>query len=252
MSKYQGAIQWGSVKGGGYEWAVTRVSDGVNVPDATFATNWAGMKTAGVIRGAYQFFRPAQDPIQQADYFLSKLQQSGAIADGDLAPVLDVETVDGVSTADLRQRMQQWLDRMEQGTGRKPIIYTASFMSATVGTGFGNYPLWVANYGAACPTLPAGWNDWKMWQSADNGAVPGVSVAADVDVFSGTLADLTAFTHASHSPAGVGKHPHRDSLLADPSARAAEPSGSEGGGSVMGDGRPATPSSTTLPGAPCP
>src|SRR4051812_32614939 len=66
VSYYQGTIDWGAVKASGREFAITRINDG-NFMDPKFDENWAGIKAAGMIRGAYQFFRPGMDASAQAD-----------------------------------------------------------------------------------------------------------------------------------------------------------------------------------------
>jgi lysozyme len=45
--------------------AFAKASEGVTFKDAEFATNWAGMKSAGIIRGAYHFFRPIKSVDEQ-------------------------------------------------------------------------------------------------------------------------------------------------------------------------------------------
>src|SRR5262245_53318033 len=57
VSVYQGSVNWGTAHGTGLGFAIARISDGTGTPDNTFQTNWAGIKNAGMIRGAYQFFR---------------------------------------------------------------------------------------------------------------------------------------------------------------------------------------------------
>ena len=164
VSTYQGTVSWSSVKASGHVFGFARISDGLTHSDATFVPNWHGMKAAGVIRGAYQFFRPSEDPIQQADLVIAALAGAGAIASGDLPAVLDLEVTDGIADALVVSRAKQWLAHIEAATGRKPIVYTAAFMSGTIGTSFSAYPLWVANYGASCPSMPSGWTDWRFWQ----------------------------------------------------------------------------------------
>jgi lysozyme len=201
-SAWQASIDWAKVKASGQDFAIVRVSDGASYEDTRFPTDWPAVKAAGLVRGVYQFFRPAQDPVKQADLLIAKLNQYGPLGDGDLPAILDVETVDGVAAATLRARMQTWLDRVQNATGKKPMIYTAAFMSSTIGTGFSGYPLWVANYGVNCPTMPSGWTGWSIWQSGDHGVVPGVSGNVDVNVFNGTLSDLLAFAGGSGTSGG--------------------------------------------------
>jgi lysozyme len=196
-SSWQGPIDWSAVKQSGRAFAIARVSDGLKYPDAQFATDWPAMKRAGLIRGAYQFFRASQDPIAQADALAAAL--GAALADGDLPAILDLETADGEPAGVVVARAQAWLDRVQARTGKTPIVYTAAFMSSLIGTSFARYPLWVANYGVTCPRLPDGWTSWRIWQSGDSGSVPGVSGGVDVDLFEGTLDELRAFAGASWS-----------------------------------------------------
>ena len=91
--------------------------------------------------------------------------------------------------------LQTWLDVVQQATGRTPIIYTDHGFWNSLGTSaFGSYPLWIAEYGVQSVTLPAGWASWTFWQYSESGTVSGVSGAVDLNVFSGTLEELTALT----------------------------------------------------------
>jgi lysozyme len=196
-SSWQGAIDWTAVAQSGRAFAIARVSDGLTYPDAQFATDWPAIRSAGMIRGAYQFFRASQDPIAQADLLAAAI--GGPLGDGDLPAILDLETSDGEPASVVIARAQAWLDRAQARTGKTPMVYTAAFMSSVIGSSFARYPLWVANYGVSCPRLPDGWSAWRIWQSGDSGRVPGISGGVDVDVFDGTLDELRAFAGASWS-----------------------------------------------------
>lgn len=67
-----------------------------------------------------------------------------------------------------------------------------SYWNSLGTSAFGRYPLWVAEYGVSSPKLPSGWTGWTFWQYSETGTVAGVSGAVDLDVFSGSLADLQA------------------------------------------------------------
>jgi hypothetical protein len=67
VSYYQNDIAWKRVRRAGIRYAFIRTSDGLDHPDERFAKNWAGAKRAGLMRGAYQYFRADQDPTSQAD-----------------------------------------------------------------------------------------------------------------------------------------------------------------------------------------
>lgn len=193
VSYYQSTIDWSKVKGAGVKFAIARVSDGTGFEDPKFAANWSGMKSIGIVRGVYQFFRPAQDPIKQADLLVDTIDKLGTLPT-DMPPVMDVESVDGQSASTIRSNMKKWLDRVENRTGRKPIVYTAAFMSSAIGTGWTSYPLWVANYGTTCPTMPSDWTKWKFWQSSSTGSVAGISGNVDMDSWNGTLQELLDWT----------------------------------------------------------
>ena len=71
VSYYQGSIDWAAAKADGVEYAFVRVSDGTTFEDPKFDQNWQGTRDAGILHGAYQFFRPNEDAIAQADLLLS-------------------------------------------------------------------------------------------------------------------------------------------------------------------------------------
>jgi lysozyme len=185
VSEFQGSIDWNAVHGSGRAFAIARVSDGTQHPDPTFATNWAGIKAAGMTRGVYQFFRASEDPVAQADLLLNAV---GTLDAADLSPVADVEVTDGVSGDTLVANLAAWTAHIQQATGRVPMIYTApGFWDPLPSTGqFGGDVLWVANWQVNCPDTPTPWSGWTFWQYADNGNVPGISGNVDLDQFNGT------------------------------------------------------------------
>ncbi|CAN5148537.1 hypothetical protein BH09MYX1_BH09MYX1_58900 [soil metagenome] len=193
VSYYQGNFDWAAAKKNGVDFGYARISDGTGFMDPKFATNWAAMKSAGVLRGAYQFFEPSQDATAQANIVVKAL---GKLGDGDLPAMIDVEATGGQSGGTIAARVKTWLQIVEKGTGRRPFIYSGSyFWQDNVGdTTLGAYPFWIAAYGATCPSLPPGWKNWLFWQYSDgNGSL-------EHDVFNGTLAQLQAYAHDPNSP----------------------------------------------------
>ena len=202
VSVWQGAINWQSVKNSGITFGIARVSYGTSL-DSWFDDNWNGMKSVGLVRGAYQFFLPQQDPIAQADVMINAMGQLGS---GDLPPVVDVEDTGGQSKATIAAKLKQWCQHIEGATGKKPIIYTGKYFwqDNVASFDFGEYPLWIPNYSFSCPNLPDNyWSDWVMFQYSSTGSVPGVSGDVDRDKFNGSLADLQAY--ANGGPAYAAK-----------------------------------------------
>lgn len=196
VSYYQGNIDWTRVKNDGVQYAFIRVSDGLGTIDTKFETYWAQSRANGIVHGAYQFFRPNQDPIAQAELLLDKI--GNALADDDLPPVIDIEAAGGLAPAQVAAKAKQWIDHVEAALGVKPIIYTGFyFWRDQVGApAYGaQHPLWHAQYtSAACPNISAPWTEWAFWQFTSTGAVDGIAGNVDVNRFDGTMAELMALT----------------------------------------------------------
>ncbi|MGH7438939.1 MAG: glycoside hydrolase family 25 protein [Polyangiaceae bacterium] len=247
VSEYQGTVNWAQAKASGIQFGFARISDGTAHPDPNFSANWKGMSANGVIRGAYEYFRASVDPTAQANLVASSLQQAGGLRADDLPVVMDIETADGQSEATIEANMRSWLAAVEATTGRKPIIYTSLGTYPVSATAFGGYTLWVANYGASCPSVPAGWSEWRFWQYSSMGTVTGISGSVDLDEFNGTLAQLMSLTPVT-SDAGAalgadGGHPTSDggvrateaaSMAAADASDRVEAGAADGSGSAMG------------------
>jgi GH25 family lysozyme M1 (1,4-beta-N-acetylmuramidase) len=201
VSYYQGNIDWNAAAADGVAFAVIRVSDGTGFLDPKFAQNWEGARNAGVLRGAYQFFRSDDDPIAQAQLLLD---QMGPLEANDLPPVIDVESTDGVGNATRIDRIRAWLDHVEAAVGAKPIIYTGGyFWQDNVGTDeFNDHPLWHAGYtGGDCPsTIANQWPDWTIWQYSSSGSVSGIGGDVDVNRFNGDFNQLLDLTVGERVP----------------------------------------------------
>ena len=200
VSYHNGTINWTAVRNGGVRYAFVRLSDGNTFNDPKFATNWAGAKQAGVIRGVYQFFRPAENVTSQADKMINAI---GTYHPGDLPPVIDVEATGGLSPSQVAARVRTWVDRVRNALGVTPIIYTGKyFWRDEVGgpSSFLGNPLWIAQYTSLCPDIPSPWQRWTFWQYSETGSVAGVSGKVDVNRFNGSVADLIAFAGGSTTP----------------------------------------------------
>jgi lysozyme len=226
VSYHNDTVSWSKVKAAGRSFAFARTSDGLTDLDDQFATNWKAMKAAGLVRGAYQFFRARHGGVELADLMVKQISDAGGLKVGDLPPVLDFETLDDQSAATAVSRAKDWIARIQTKLGVKPIVYTGNNMSDAIGTNFKDYELWVAHYEVDCPRIPAGWRTWTFWQSSETGAVNGIAGhSVDLDFFQGKASDLAAITiqHAvSLAPEDVSPLPEGATF---------------GGGNVMGDGQ---------------
>ncbi len=162
VSHYDGSINWTEAKAAGITFAFAKATEGTGLLDNTFAANWAGMKAAGVVRGAYHFFDPAESATAQASFVMNTV---GTLEAGDLPIVLDFEQLDGVSESQAVADAVTFLHTVTQATGKTAILYMSSgFLSGSY-PALAPYTLWVANYGVSCPGMPSEWSTWTFWQS---------------------------------------------------------------------------------------
>jgi GH25 family lysozyme M1 (1,4-beta-N-acetylmuramidase) len=189
VASYQGYPNWTSVKNSGKTFAFTKATEGTTYTNPYFATNWARIKSAGLIRGAYHYGHPGTDPVAQANYFCNVV----APTSGDLQMTLDIETTDGKTASQVRSWIVAFINQIKSRTGRPGIIYTGFyFWRDSAGNGSNlNCPLWLAAYVSnPTPYVPAAWSTWSFWQYTDTGSVPGVSGNVDRDAWNGSLTGL--------------------------------------------------------------
>lgn len=196
VSHYQGTVDWVKVKAAGIAFAYAKATDGNTYTDPQFKTNWQGMQAAGILRGAYHFYETNDDPVTQANNFISAV---GSLNINDLPPVVDIEIFKGAyGSNSVTANLQIWLDTVEKALGHTPMIYTnPTFWNQTVNADFSKYPLWIAEYDVNQPKIPDGWKQWSFWQSSQSGSVAGVTGKVDTDFFSGTMNELIEFIKAS-------------------------------------------------------
>ncbi len=204
VSYWQAGIDWPKVRATGQRFTFVKATEGESYTDPTFEDNWKGAKAGGLLRGAYCFFHPSQDPKKQADRFVSVLQTLND--PGELPPVLDLEVTDGVAKDKIISKAKAWLDATEQALGRKAIIYSGvSYLETNFSEVGGGPPAWTRDYSfwlgwfpaqyspGMSPLMPRGWFKWVFWQYSGKASVNGINTAVNLDLFNGTLDELFRF-----------------------------------------------------------
>ena len=192
VSHWQGTIDWRKVAGAGKRFVFLKATDGHDFVDPTFVANRAGARANGLSVGAYHFARPDPskgDAAEEARWFVSRARPKS----GNLLPVLDLETSQGLDQAGVTMWAQRWVAEVRRLTGVTALVYTSPYgwMSRTGDSralARDGSPLWVAHWGVASPTLPAGgWagNGWRVWQHTSSGHVAGIAGRVDLDVMAG-------------------------------------------------------------------
>ncbi|MFT3893872.1 MAG: GH25 family lysozyme [Anaerolineales bacterium] len=208
VSYWDAGIDWPKVRATGQRFVFVKATEGNTYQDPTYDDNWFGAKSAGLLRGAYHFFHCNIDPKKQADNFINYVKSFND--NGELPPVLDLETHDNVKKEKIIPAVKTCLDLIEAAFGKKPIIYSGYFFLQDYLSEAGggppmwakDYPLWIAQYPnqytpGMSPLLPRGWFKWTIWQYSEKGVVNGINADVDMDLFNGTLEELYKFAGAT-------------------------------------------------------
>jgi GH25 family lysozyme M1 (1,4-beta-N-acetylmuramidase) len=205
-----GGIDWGQVRGAGYEFALIKATEGDYYVNPFFGEDYGATKNADMYRGAYHFAIPSvSDGASQADFFLNNAAYRGDGAN--LAPTVDLEwnpydssqPCYGMGPTELVSWVTAFRDEVKHHIDRPPAIYTTAswWNQCTDGnTSFAGDPLWVAAYEVDDPPLPSGWSASTMWQYTCKGAVPGIPGEVDINYFSGPRSDLDLFAGRPRPP----------------------------------------------------
>jgi hypothetical protein len=170
-----------------------KASEGKYYTNPYYKTDTAQAVAAGLYVTPYIFANPYPSTsdgtaVQQADYGATVIKSSTAYTNNHMLPVtLDIEPNPytnsnqcyGLTQAAMQTWISQFMTEIKKdlGTSKTPIVYTtADWWNACTGndTAFGAYPLWLASYGVTNPALPAGWNNYTIWQYGQ-GTVAGIS-----------------------------------------------------------------------------
>ncbi len=183
-SHYQrGRIDLKAARAEGLQWWYVKATEGTAYVDPTYAKRVRQARRAGVPVGAYHFARPDRgDAVDEARWFLGKTD----IRAGDMLPMLDLESSEGLSPSELTAWTGAWVRTVVRhlagrGLAGRPIIYTPFNLEK----GFGCL-CWVARYSNdfRAPVVPRPWQRAVIWQHSNGryGPVRRVPGFGPVDV----------------------------------------------------------------------
>ncbi|MFV8362089.1 glycoside hydrolase family 25 protein [Flavobacterium sp. ZT3P35] len=193
VSEYQGRIRWSYVdtleKKYPLHFVFIRATIGKDRKDLQFNRNWLGAKENKMIRGAYHYYRPNENSLEQAALFIKTVQ----LQKGDLPPVLDIEKLPkNQSIENLKLGLKRWLNAVEAHYGVKPIIYTGErYYDDFLKEEFSDYLFWIANYNFYREEIA---EDWLFWQFTEKASIPGIKGNVDVNIYNGDLQQLRFIT----------------------------------------------------------
>ncbi len=178
VSHYQGAIDFKSVEDAGIKFVYVKATEGMDYVDPRYHENIEKLLNTKLLTGAYHYFQPGDDVIEQANNFINHVNNSHH----SLPPMLDVEISGGLNSDELKARVAQWLGYVEKKTNCRPIIFSyGDFWKEYLGKEFNKYTFWLADY-TKKPSRPAGLGNWRIWQYTDTGNISGIGGNVDHDV----------------------------------------------------------------------
>lgn len=190
ISHHQYYINWDSLETTRFNpvpltFIFMKATEGDDFVDRQFDTYFDQARKHGFTRGAYHFFSPDSDPVEQAQLFISNVD----LTTGDLPPVLDVERAGDEDKEIFAEKVLKWLRYTEKHYGVSPIIYASKkFKDKYLSDSrFSSYPYWIAHYYKESLDYD---NAWSFWQHTDIGMVPGIKGDVDMNVFNGNAGDL--------------------------------------------------------------
>lgn len=151
-----GTLNYASAKTAGVKFVYHKATEGTTYKDPNYTKRRAEVKAAGIPFGAYHFARAnaaASDGAAEAKFFLSVAKPEP----GDLAPALDLETMEGLSLTQIRAWAKEFIAYVEKNVGVKPVVYTPY----DLGTVDDGCIIWRPRYNNQ-NTPPA--LKWDIWQ----------------------------------------------------------------------------------------
>lgn len=199
ISHYQDGLKMSLLSQAGYQFAVMKVSEGRGLRDRSFDAFYAEAKALGIPVGAYVFSH-ATTP----DAAVAEANHALSIINGRELPLgiyMDVETSGQMTIPKdrLRDTVRAFCRTVEQA-GYRSGIYGSEY-NAWARLDPGDFPaslIWIAHYGQQ-PKIPC-----DIWQSSDNGRVPGYANAVDTDqVMSERMRDIVVGATGSNNSDGA-------------------------------------------------
>ncbi|KFF18234.1 glycoside hydrolase family 25 protein [Flavobacterium hydatis] len=193
VSEFQGKIRWSKVDSLEQKFPISfvfiRATAGNNRVDRQFLNNWEGAKEQKIIRGAYHYYRPNENSIEQANLFIKTVK----LHKGDLPPVLDIEKLPKNQSLDsLKKGLKRWLNKVEEHYKVRPIIYSGErYYDDFLKEEFSDYLFWIANYNFYREKIE---EDWLFWQFTEKATMPGIKHTVDVNIYNGDLQQLQFIT----------------------------------------------------------
>jgi GH25 family lysozyme M1 (1,4-beta-N-acetylmuramidase) len=210
IASHQGTnINWSAARAAGYSFAIIKATGGGSYVNPYHDEQVAGARSAGFVIGHYHYDLEGEWPGPGSDAEAAHFLAHAHHQPGDLL-ALDVEETAVPAREDLLARTRAFLDAIESGSGRVPLLYSGWWYMRphnVYGPTLARYPLWFSSYQTERPPTPPGWDGITIWQHDASTRVPGFAAPIDVNVFDGTIEQLRALGSPTQTPVPPGPTP---------------------------------------------
>lgn len=187
VSAHNGMMNLRAAREDGIEFIFIKASEGTDFRDSNFRLNYDKARDAGMMIGAYHYFRFDADGVDQAVNLMNTV--GGRMLD--LGIAVDVEeqgNATGVPPNVIRERLHDMTEYLNL-RGYRVLFYTNrdgyyDFLMPE----FEGMPLWICSFNRTPINA-----DWTFWQFNHRGKVKGIRGDVDMNAFSGNRDDWRAF-----------------------------------------------------------
>lgn len=190
VSAHNGAIDFKAVRNSGIDFVIIKATEGGTFKDRSFHRNYRQARRAGLMTGAYHFFRFDTPGELQAINLLNSMRGKSF----DLPAVIDVEewtNPDNQLPQSVVRRLRDMTDYLHE-RGVEVMVYSNregydKFLSEE----FSDCELWICSLRHDHPE-----HNWRFWQYTHRGRIDGIDGAVDMNVFNGDTAAWDSMTRA--------------------------------------------------------
>lgn len=184
VSKWNGKIDWVSVRNAGIQFVMIRAgvgsSRGAYSMDVKFDYNIRGAASVGLKVGVYlySYARTPADAIGEAEYMIRILEPYRHMISFPVVYDIEDGTQEEMGRNVITAMCAGFCSKI-RAAGYKPMIYSSkSWLDSLIRVSDVDADVWLAQWRSE-PT----WDGkFTMWQYTDNGTVPGISGAVDMNI----------------------------------------------------------------------
>lgn len=184
VSKWQGTINWASVKAAGVKFAILRIGTTYG-KDGTFETNYTNARAQGIDVGVYFYnYSKTKTDIQSDAAKVVGWLNGRQLEYPVYFDLEDNSLLSGYTNTD-RTNMCIWFNTAIENAGYYAGVYTGYYWMnnyVNISTLRAKYPIWMARYLNSGTDSQDYSNLCGMWQYSSKGSVSGISGNVDMNV----------------------------------------------------------------------